>query len=455
MYFNRRRLFAAFAGAASAGAATPALAREGDVLPRAEIDAASLGIRPNAQLDQSAALQRAIGRAAAAGAVLRLPAGIYRAGALQLPSYAAIVGVPGTTQLVFAGGSSLLTSTGSDHISISGLILDGGNIPLADGNGLVHLTKGAAVHIADCEIVNAGGNGVTLESIAGDVTGNTIAAAADYALFSNNALGLRITGNTVRSAGNGGILVWRDRPGDDGTLVVDNRIENTGNRKGGSGQWGNGINIFRADNVIVRGNRIRNTAYSAVRGTTASNLQIVGNTCSGMGEVALFVEFAFHGAVIANNIVDGAAVGVGVANLDQGGRLAVVQGNLIRNLKRGRPVGEDDPAEAPAIGISVEADTLVNGNVIESVEGPGIHAGWGEYLRDVAITANIVRDADYGIAVSVVPGAGTAVITNNLISGARLGAIVGMEWTKIVADDLGRDAAERYAQLSIDGNRVR
>ncbi len=454
MTMDRRRLFAAFAGAASAGAATPALARDGETIPRAEIDATSLGVRPNAQLDQSAALQRAIARAAAAGAVLRLPAGIYRAGALQLPSYTAIAGVAGTTQLVFAGGPSLLSSSGSDHVSLSGLILDGGNIPLADGQGLVHLAQGRAIRITDCEIVNAGGNGITLESVAGEVTGSTIAAAAEYALFSNNAAGLRITGNTVRGAGNGGIMVWRDRPGDDGTLVVDNRIEDTANKKGGSGQWGNAIFAFRADNVIVRGNRIRNAAYSAVRGNTASNLQIAGNTCSGLGEVALFVEFGFHGAVIANNIVDGAAVGVGVANLDQGGRLAVVQGNLIRNLKRGRPAG-NNPADDAAMGISVEADTVVSGNVIENVEGPGIHAGWGEYLRDVCVTANMVRDADYGIAVSVAPGAGTAVITNNLISGARLGAIVGMEWTKLVASDLSQQGGERYAQLSIGGNSVR
>jgi uncharacterized secreted repeat protein (TIGR03808 family) len=454
MNFNRRRLFAAFAGAASAGATTPALAHEGDAAPRAEIDATTLGVRPNLQEDQSAALQRAIERAAATGAVLRLPPGNYRARALQLPPYAAIAGVAGTTRLILSGGPALLSSTGSSHIGVSGIILDGNNIPLPDGEGLVHLTKGTAIRIADCEIINAGGNGVMLESIAGEVTGNRITAAADYALFSNNALGLRIAGNTVSGAGNGGIMIWRNKPGDDGTLVVDNRIEDIANRKGGSGQWGNAIFAFRADNVIVRGNRIRNAAYSAVRGNTASNLQIAGNTCNGMGEAALFVEFAFHGAVIANNIVDGAAVGVAVANLDQGGRLAVVQGNLIRNLERGRPAG-DGPADTPAIGISVEADTVVNGNVIENVEGAGIRAGWGEYLRDVAVTANIVRDTDYGITVSVAPGAGTAVVTNNLISGARLGAIVGMEWTKMVADDLGRDAPERYAQLSIDGNRVR
>ena len=199
----------------------------------------------------------------------------------------------------------MMTATGSDHISISGLVLDGSDIPLPPRRGLLHFTQGRAVRIADCEIVNAGRNGITLEGIEGEVTGNTI-GAADAAIFSLDARGLRIADNTVRGAGNGGILVWRNEPGDDGTLVVDNRIEGIANRAGGSGEYGNAINIFRADNVIVRGNRIRNAAFSAVRGNKASNLQIVGNTCTGLGEVALYAEFGFQGAVIANNIVDGA-----------------------------------------------------------------------------------------------------------------------------------------------------
>ena len=248
MTMNRRRLFAAFAGL-SAGAATPALARETlrndswqreswqrepwqrEAMPRAEIDAVSLGVRPNDEADQSMIVQRAIARAAAAGAVLRLPAGNYRAGGLQLPPYAAIAGVAGATRIVMAGGPSMLASTGSDHVSLTGLVLDGGNLPLPDGRGLVHLTQGRNLRIADCEITGAGGDGIKLQSIAGEVTGNTV-DAADFAIFSNDAAGLRISGNTVRGAGNGGILVWRGTPGDDGTLVIDNRIEDITNKSG-------------------------------------------------------------------------------------------------------------------------------------------------------------------------------------------------------------------------------
>jgi uncharacterized secreted repeat protein (TIGR03808 family) len=454
MRLDRRRLFAALAGAATAGATAPAFARSaGDLALPSIIDATSLGLRPNAAEDQSNILQRAIDRAAAAGAVLQLPAGFYRAGALQLPPYAAIKGFAGATRIVMAGGPALFASTGSDYVSLSGLIFDGAGIALPDRRGLIHLAQGKALRIADCEIVGAGRNGIALEAMDGEVTGNTI-TAADAAIFSTDARGLRIAGNTVRSAGNGGILVWRSAAGDDGTLVVDNRIDNVANKSGGSGQYGNAVNVFRANNVIVRGNRIDNAAFSAVRGNAASNLQILGNTCSRIGEVALYAEFGFEGAVIANNIVDGAAVGVSVTNFNDGGRLAVVQGNLIRNLKTRRPAGTD-PNDGAGIGIGVEADTAVSGNVIENAPFIGIAAGWGQYLRDVTVNANVVRGADYGIAVSVAPGAGAAVIADNLISGARLAAIVGMEWKKPVTGDLAKDGAERYAQLSVAGNRVR
>jgi uncharacterized secreted repeat protein (TIGR03808 family) len=477
MRFDRRRLFAALAGVASATAAAPALARRihddeawtprhgrdpaptvnsvtiGSVEPRRAIDGDSLGLQTNATEDQTKVFQRAIDHAAAARAVLQLTPGFYRTATLRLPPHTAIAGVPGATRIVMSAGPALLMSGSGDHLSISGLTLDGADIPLPDRGGLVDISLGRAMRIVDCEIVNARGNGIALKSSDGEVAGNTI-SAADAAIFSLDARGLKISGNTVRGAGNNGILVWRSEAGDDGTLVVDNRIESIMNRAGGSGEYGNAINVFRANNVIVRGNRIRNAAFSAVRGNNASNLQILGNTCTGLGEVALYAEFGFEGAVIANNIVDGAAVGVSVTNFNQGGRLAVVQGNLIRNLVAARPAGTD-PNDDSGIGIGIEADTLVSGNVVENAAHTGIAAGWGPYLRDVAISSNMVRGADYGITVSVAPGAGTSLIADNLITGARRGAIVGMEWKKPVTGDLSQDGATRYAQLSINGNRVR
>jgi uncharacterized secreted repeat protein (TIGR03808 family) len=454
MSVDRRRMFAALAGAGALSAASQTRAAPArDATPRAELDAGTFGLRANAPDDQSSVLQRAIEQAAAARAILRLPPGFYRAGGLQLPPFAAISGVAGASRIVMTGGPSMMSATGSDHVAITNIVLDGAGIPLPERRGLLHVTQGRAVRIHNCEIVNSGRNGVSLESVEGEVTANTI-NGGDVAIFSIDARGLKIADNTVRGPGNGGILVWRSALGDDGTLIVDNRIEGVMNKAGGSGQWGNAINVFRADNVIVRGNRIRNAAFTAVRGNAASNLQIVGNTCTGLGEVALYAEFGFEGAVIANNVVDGAALGVSVTNFDKGGRLAVVQGNLIRNLTNRRPPGTD-PNDSAGIGIGIEADTAVTGNVIENAPYAGIAAGFGPYLRDVAITANVIRRAEFGIAVSVAPGAGAAVIADNMISEVRGGAIVGLEWKKPVTGDLSKDGAGRYAQLSITGNRVR
>jgi len=126
---------------------------------------------------------------------------------------------------------------------------------------------------------------------------------------------------------------------------------------------------------------------------------------------------------------------------------------MIRNLKPKRPIGTA-PDDAAGIGIAVEADASVTGNVIENAPVAGIMVGWGAFMRDVSVTGNVVRDCRLGVSVSVVNGAGTAVIAGNLISGSPRGAIVGMDHAKAVTGDLSQEPT-RYANLQISGNRVR
>jgi len=308
--------------------------------------------------------------------------------------------------------------------------------------------------IADCEIKGSGQNGLVCVATSGEVSETTFTDTADAAIHVLDSAGLVIARNRIDAAGNNGIQVWRSAGGDDGTIVVDNRIDNVANRSGGSGQYGNGINVFRAANVVVRGNRINNCAFSAVRGNAASNLHLEGNSITNAGEVALYVEFGFEGAVVATNSVDRAAIGISITNFNAGGRLAVVQGNIIRNLLSKRPAGTDS-GDSAGVGIAVEADTAVTGNVVENAPTAGIMLGWGHYLRDVAVTGNVVRKADIGIAVSVVPGAGTALIANNLISQTLRGAIVGMARSQAVTGDLSTDGVGRFAHITLSGNRVR
>jgi len=41
-----------------------------------------------------------------------------------------------------------LSAAASDHVALSGLLLDGGGLPLPERRGLVHLAQGRAVRIA-------------------------------------------------------------------------------------------------------------------------------------------------------------------------------------------------------------------------------------------------------------------------------------------------------------------
>ena len=455
MDLNRRHLIgASAAGMAGALAMAPDAARAASPTSALGRDATHYGVRPGSPDDQTRALQRAIDEAARAQAPLALPPGVYRTGMLRLSSGSQLTGVRGATRLVFTGGASMILGEGANSIGLANITLDGGGIPLPARRGLAHCLGGRDIRIVDCEIINSGGNGVWLENVSGDISGNIFTNIAVTGITSFDAQGLMVARNTIIGTSDNGIEILRTAIGDDGTLVADNRIEDIKAGPGGSGQYGNAINAFRAGNVIVRGNRIRNCDYSAVRGNSASNIQITGNSVSGVREVALYSEFSFEGAVIANNTVDGAALGVSVCNFNEGGRLSVVQGNIIRNLLPKRPIGTA-PDDDAGIGIYVEADTSVTGNVIENAPAFGIVAGWGKYLRDVAITGNVIRNAFVGIGVSVAPGAGTALVNNNMISLTPRGAVVGLDHARPVTPDLSTEGAQRFAQVVVGTNGVR
>src|SRR5471032_2451386 len=455
MDVNRRHLIgASAAGVAGALAMSPDAARAAPLTSALGRDATQYGVRPGNPDDQTRVLQRAIDEAARAQVPLALPPGVYRSGMLRLQSGTQLIGVRGATRLVFSGGASLLQGEGADSIGLANITLDGGGIALPARRGLVHCLGGRDIRITDCEITGSGGNGIWFEQVSGDISGNIVTKSASTAIVSFDAQGLLVSRNSITGTNDNGIEILRTAIGDDGTQVLDNRIEDIKAGPGGSGQYGNAINAFRAGNVIVRGNSIRNCDYSAVRGNSASNIQITGNSVSDVREVALYSEFSFEGAVIANNMVDGAALGVSVCNFNEGGRLAVVQGNIIRNVLPKRPIGTA-PDDDAGVGIYVEADTSVTCNVIENAPSFGIVAGWGKYLRDVVISGNVIRNSFVGIGVSVVSGAGTALVNNNMISQTPRGAVVGLDHARPITSDLSADGAQRFAQVVVGTNAVR
>jgi uncharacterized secreted repeat protein (TIGR03808 family) len=259
-----------------------------------------------------------------------------------------------------------------------------------------------------------------------------------------------ITANRVRTVGNNGIQVWSSEKRVDGTIVTGNVIDEVEARNGGSGQNGNGINIYRSGNVIVANNRVTRCAFSAIRNNSGSNCQIVNNSVSQTGEVAIYVEFAFEGAVVSGNLVEDVGFGISITNLDQGGRLAVCSGNLVRNCKGGTTEGVKT-----AGGIYAEADTAVSSNTVENARDVGIALGWGKYSRDLSATGNIIRDCGRAITASLSEGAGAVLIANNIISGAKTAAIMGMDHADPVTGDLAKPGAAVPERIRLVGNLVR
>jgi uncharacterized secreted repeat protein (TIGR03808 family) len=438
MTFDRRSIIGA--GLGLGAVATAAHATEGRTSPRnivphgAELSA---GLSPDDRRDQTSALQAAIDAAAEKDVPLVLPPGKFIVSDLRLRAGTRLIGTARTTTLVFAGGAAFVTADKADGLVLDGLCFEGAYkaFDTGRGDGLITLANSKNIHLADLEIRNSVGIGLSLIECGGRVNAIAIGGVLDAGMKSLDSTGLDITDNTVTECGNNGILVWRSKPEEDGTVVSGNRISKIRNAAGGTGEYGNGINVFRAGSVLVSGNRISDCTYTAVRGNAASNIQIIGNSCERLGEVALYAEFGFQGALIANNLVDTAATGISVTNFNDGGRLAVVQGNLIRNLFR----REQEPEDKRGEGIGVEADAVVIGNTIENAPTVGIQIGWGSYMRDVAATGNVIRQARVGISVTGAPDAGKCLIANNLISDAKDGAIRAMDQGELTGPDLVRE----------------
>ena len=447
---TRRSLLTGTIGLGAAAAATAA-AHAG---PRRDVvspgSVANHALLANADDDQTATVQDLIDRAAAERRPVLLPAGVLRTGPLTLYPGTALIGAHGLTTLQFSGGAGLLVADKSDGIRLQDLVLDGASRALeADEDAaLVRFTDCANLRITNVTVRRSLANGVTLIRSGGTICDCTIEQVLLAGLRSIDATGLEIAHNDISDCRNNGIQVWRTTAGEDGTLVSANRIARIEAKGGGTGENGNGVNVFRAGGVLVTGNRITDCVYSAVRGNAASNFQILGNSVHRIGEVALYVEFGFEGAIVANNLIDGAATGISVTNFNEGGRLAVIEGNLIRNLHRREKEAIDKRGE----GIAVEADTIVSGNVVEGAPTCGIMVGWGRYMRNCLVTQNIIRDAGSGILVSSDVEAGACLIAANMITGAKNGAIRAMTMGRPEGPDLAQPSAD--ARIKISDNIV-
>lgn len=419
---------------------------------RGSIDAVQYKAVPDSGDRKTTSLQKMIDQASRENVPVFLPPGIYKVSNLTLPENARITGVPGASRIVYSGDGRLFAAENLKRIELSNIVIDGQNRWLGDDTGALLQFAGVdQVLIDNCEIGGSRKHALQLERCGGRIERSRISGAAQSGIYAVESAALSITGNEVFDCGNGGILVHRWKKAEDGTIVSGNRISHVKANDGGTGQNGNGINIFRADNVMVFYNHISDCAFTAIRANSGSDIQITGNQCLRSGETAIYVEFEFQGAVVSSNMIDGAANGISIANFDEGGRLASVTGNVVRNLTLKGPYEHE---VGFGIGIAAEADTLISENIIEGAPRWGMQLGWGPYLRNLVVSGNVVRKTPVGCAVSVAEGAGTAVITDNVFQEIADGAILGFEWDKKVSGELATADKSPYPQLTVERNRV-
>lgn len=443
----RRRLLIGAASLAALAAAPP----YAEALPGA-LEASSMGVKPG-DADQSRTLQKAIDRAARERRPLALGPGRYLAAGLTLPDGATIVGAPELTRIELAGSGPLVSARGARRIALRGIALDGANSPAGQDVGVLQADDVIELLLDEVAATGAGGSGLALSKTGGAIRRCRIEGARHAGLFSMDGRGLTVSDCVIRNCRNNAVVIRRSEKGPDGSVVSRNRIEDIGALDGGLGWNGNGVNVSRAAGVMVADNAIRRTAFSAVRFHEADNGMITDNLCLDSGETGIYAEYGFSGAVISSNLVDGAGNGISVVNFNEGGRLATVSGNIVRNLFR-RPL-LDEPGEGYGSGIGVEADTAVTGNVVEGAPDIGILAGWGPYLRDVTVTGNVTRACGVGIGVSVVEGVGAATIVGNTISDCRKGAVLGYRWHEVATPDLATTGAGTRSGLVVSQNTVR
>jgi putative cofactor-binding repeat protein len=184
---------------------------------------------------------------------------------------------------------------------------------------------------------------------------------------------------------------------------------------------------IRLDGIVLDGGgRDMGIDGALFAATLVERLQLSNCSFLRSGSGAILVARS-ENVTIAGNMVDEAATGIALIHGTTAGNAALIEGNLVRNLFFRKIV----PSHGN--GITVEADAIVTGNVVENAPGFGILVG--RDVRDVSIAKNDIRNAHIGIGIPSAI-AETAPIAGNRISGVRNGAIRAMNGPTPIGPDL-------------------
>ena len=178
-----RRSF--MAGSAGIGAGLAVLAgssaaAEAKTTSQAALVASDFGAKPGRSKPQTGALQKAINAAIKQKRPLFLPGGTYFTNTLTIRGTVHLVGVPGQTNIVAAGGKSLLLVEDAKTVVLDGLTFDGNfAAPLGESlGGLVECRGTSALRIERCGFLRSRRSGLSLNGCGGAVTGSKDASGS-------------------------------------------------------------------------------------------------------------------------------------------------------------------------------------------------------------------------------------------------------------------------------------
>lgn len=289
------------------------------------------GVEPNANRDQTAALQKAIGEIAKSGQPAFIPPGSYQTGKLILPSGCQLTGAPGLSTLRLAGQAPLLEGRGG-AFRLSGIVFNGGasNGPRRSGGEALITIAHAAVKIEHCLILETHGGGLLLEGCSGAIEGVEAYTVHGPGLSVRDSQAFTINHCALRDCAAEGIKILRGKPGES-SVVAFNKVNRCGT------------------------------------------------------------------------------------------------------------------------GVHIDADALVTGNVVEAAAAFGLRLGGAGSMGHLQVINNHIRNARTGIGLSAA-AQGYALVSLNMILGAKEGAIRALDGDKLIGPDLARSSAEAFRNLAVMGN---
>lgn len=338
----------------------------------------------------------------------------------------------GTVTIQLSGSAPyLLKSLNVDSISISNISFDGNNISLNEPvtfPGLIRFSGSGIGRfiISGCNVFNTPNTGISCDgSVTGKIIDNHINNCGN-GIVSLDSL-VNVERNRVTYCHDNGVQIWTSSINGNNSVVSDNYITNINNLSGGTGQYGNGIVVYKANCVKILNNVIGTTNFSSIRLNQGSNCQVIGNFCFAAREVAMFIECPgpgggggyLVGGVISNNIIDSAGGGINIVNLglaDDGvTRRITVSSNQLYNITRNYI--SEYSAYTPGIGILAEGGSNIVGNSVESAAIAGIQLGTNNAAIDLTASGNFLKNTNIGIGYSANPASAGILISSNLISG--------------------------------------